>query len=155
MILWLILSGAIVLIVLSFIAWRLQKRVKQIESVKVEQRQELEELKDNHQQYLNSSIQILAKGILDEQLTLTEGAIRISVLLGNLKINDNHREEYSAFFQLAEATSHIPILDAWKKLPKKEKARLEKERVTIEEKYKDFIVDAAKRIKGQRFSSPD
>jgi len=151
MILWLVLIGAIILIVLSFIAWRLQRRVNKMEGLKVEQQQELEELKENHQQYLNSSIQILAKGIVEEQLTLTEGAIRISVLLDNLKISENHREEYSAFFQLAEATSHIPILDAWKKLPKKEKGRFDKERMSTEEQYKEFVIDAAKRIKDESF----
>jgi len=151
MLLSLILAGAIILIVLSFIAWRLQSRVSQMENSKAEQMQELEELKGNHQHYLNNSIQILAQGIVDDQLTLTEGAIRISVLLDNLKISDSEREKYSAFFQLADSTSHIPILAAWKKLPKKEKARFEKERVATEEKYKDFVVDAAKRIKGQHF----
>ncbi|MGH1441652.1 MAG: DUF2489 domain-containing protein [Cellvibrionaceae bacterium] len=151
MLLSLVLAGAIILIVLSFIAWRLQSRVSAMENTKAEQQQELEELKDNHQQYLNSSIQILAQGIVDDQLTLTEGAIRISVLLDNLKIDDQQREQYSAFFQLAEATSHIPILEGWKKLPKKEKANFDKERMATEEKFKDFVVDAAKRIKGQSF----
>lgn len=151
MVLWLLLIGAIILIFLSFVAWRLQRQVNKMETKKLEQQQELEELKDNHQKYLNNSIKILAQGIVDEQLTLTEGAIRISVLLDNLKISDGQREDYSAFFQLAEATSHIPILEAWKKLPKKEKALLDKERMSMEEKYKDFVVDAAKRIKDESF----
>lgn len=152
MLLTLALVGAIILIVLSFIAWRLQRRVNKMEREKVEHQQEIEELKDNHQEYLNSSIQILAQGIIDEQLSLTEGAIRISVLMDNLNIADTHREDYSAFFQLAEATAHIPILDAWKRLPKKEKARFEQERANTEEKYKDFVVDAAKRILGKNFA---
>lgn len=148
---FLIIAGALILLVLSVIAWRLQSQVRKMEATKAQQQQELDELKDNHQQYLNNSIQVLAQGIIDDQLTLTEGAIRISVLLDNLEINDKHREEYSAFFQLAEATSHIPILKAWKQLPKAEKRRFEKERESTEDKYKDFVVDAAKRIRGVEF----
>lgn len=148
---FLIIAGALILLVLSVIAWRLQSQVRKMEATKAQQQQELDELKDNHQQYLNNSIQVLAQGIIDDQLTLTEGAIRISVLLDNLEINEKHREEYSAFFQLAEATSHIPILKAWKKLPKAEKRRFEKERESTEDKYKDFVVDAAKRIRGVEF----
>ncbi len=151
MLIVLIVIAVLIIVILGAVAWHYQSRVNKMEAAKKEQLRELDELKNNHQQYLNNSIQVLAQGLIDDQLSLTEGAIRISVLMDNLKINDRHREEFSVFFQLAEATAHIPILGAWKKLPKKEKARFEKERMATEEKYKEFVVDAAKRIKGRRF----
>ncbi|MGH1485859.1 MAG: DUF2489 domain-containing protein [Cellvibrionaceae bacterium] len=151
MLVFLSIVGAIIVLVLAVIAWRLQSRVHKMERAKKQQVEELDELKDNHQQYLNNSIQVLAQGLVDDQLSLTEGAIRISVLLDNLKITENTKEDYSAFFQLADATAHIPILNAWKKLPKKEKFRFENERLEIEEKYREFVVDAATRIRGKVF----
>jgi hypothetical protein len=42
--------------------------------------------------------------------------------------------------------SHLPILDAWKALPKEEKNRLEKERLSIENKYAEQIQLAAKAL---------
>ncbi len=143
--------AVLIIIILASIAWYYQSRVNKMEAVKKEQLHEIDELKNNHQQYLNNSIQVLAQGLIDDQLSLTEGAIRISVLMDNLKINDGHREEFSVFFQLAEATAHIPILGAWKKLSKKEKSRFEKEKMATEEKYREFVIDAAKRIKGRNF----
>ncbi len=148
---FIIVIAIVILVVLAAVACYMQYQVKKMEAKKAEQQRELDKLKEDHQEYLNSSIQILAQGIIDDQLTLTEGAIRISVLLDNLDINEQQRESYSVFFQLAEAAAHIPILDAWKKLSKKEKLRFEKERKNIEDQYKDFMIDAANRIRGTRF----
>ena len=151
MLTFLSIAGAIIVLALAMIAWRLQSRVYKMEHAKKQQAAALDTLKDEHQQYLNNSVQVLAQGLVDDQLSLTEGAIRISVLLGNLTMTEQEKEDYSAFFQLAEATAHIPILNAWKALPKKEKRRFENERLEIEEKYRAFVVDAATRIRGKRF----
>jgi len=72
-------------------------------------------------------------------------------LLDNLKITDDERKEYSALFQLAEATAHIPILEAWKKLSKIKKKKFEKERADIETVYKEFVINAAEQLKGKVF----
>ena len=143
--------GAMVVLVLAAIAWHLQSKVRAMEENKQKEREALEVQKQEHQHYLNNSIQVLAQGLIDEQLSLTEGAIRISVLMGNLNITDKDKQEFDAFFQLAEATAHIPILDAWTQLPKKEKLKFDKERDVTEGKFKDFVLDAAQRIKGRRF----
>ena len=100
---------------------------------------------------MNKSIQVLAQGLKEEQLTGTEAAIRISVLLEFLGVDEHVREDYSVFFQLAEATAHIPMLDKWKQLSTKDKLKYDAERQAIESKYKDFIQDAAQRIIGQQF----
>ncbi len=73
-------------------------------------------------------------------------------IVGNLKIDDAARSDFSAIFQLAEATSHIPILEAWSRLSKIEKKQFEKTRVGIEDQYKEFVVDAARRLKGKSFN---
>ncbi|MEO0443294.1 MAG: DUF2489 domain-containing protein [Pseudomonadota bacterium] len=144
-------TGIIIVIALAAIAWNLQTKVRAMEEKKRRGLQALETQKQEHQQYLNNSIQVLAQGLIDEQLSMTEGAIRISVLMGNLDITDEDKQEFNAFFQLADATAHIPILDAWNRLPKKEKLQFDKERDATEYKFKDFVLDAAQRIKGRRF----
>jgi hypothetical protein len=138
--------------VLAGVAVYYLRQVKTMQAIKTQQLKELDDLKNDHNNYLNRSVQVLAQGLVAEQLSLTEGAIRISVLLDNLKIDDDERNDYSALFQLAEATSHIPILDAWNRLSKKEKNKFEKIRASLEAQYKDFVVDAARRLKGKSFS---
>jgi len=150
---WLVISsiGVIIIVVLSVVAWRLQSQVKQAYDKKLEQRQEYDRQVQDKRDSRNKSIQILAKSLGEDQLSKTEAAIRIGTLLEFLGIDDVVRNEYSAFFQLAEATAHIPILEKWKVLPAVEKLRYDNEREALEEKYGDFVVDAAKRILGKYF----
>lgn len=100
---------------------------------------------------VNKSIQVIAQAITEDQMTLTEGAIRLRVLMDGISVSDDQREEFSAFFQLAAATEHIPILDAWKALSTKKKLEFDSERERIEADYKDFVMDAARRVLGREF----
>jgi Na+/H+ antiporter NhaB len=148
---FLIVIAVAIVVTLSVYAWTLHTKVKQKEANQKAQLLELEKQKQEHKNYLNNSIQVLAQGLIDDQLSLTEGAIRISVLMDNCQITEETKKEFVAFFQLAEETAHIPILDAWKRLSKKEKFKYDNERGKIEDKYKDFVVDAAQRIRGRSF----
>ncbi|MBX2807062.1 MAG: DUF2489 domain-containing protein [Cellvibrionaceae bacterium] len=144
-------SALLIVSVLAVIAARLLWKVRQLQQRQAAQACERRRQRDAHRDYLNNSVQVLALGIIDDQLSLTEAAIRISVLLDNLQVDAEAKQRFSAFFQLAEATAHIPILDAWKKLPAQQRLRYEKQRMAAEEKYGDCIVHAAKRIRGQVF----
>lgn len=150
---WIALSivGLIIIAVLSLVAFNLQKQVKQAEDKKLAQQQAYDRQVQEKRDSMNRSIQILAKSLGEDQLSKTEAAIRIGALLEFLDVSDAVKEEYSAFFQLAEATAHIPILEKWKALPTKEKLRYDSERQALEDQYGDFVVDAAKRIVGQYF----
>jgi hypothetical protein len=152
MLMFSIIFGVVIVLLLAGTAIFYLRKVNKMQVTKEQQIKELDGLKSDHNNYLNTSVQVLAQGLVDDQLSLTEGAIRISVLLDNLKINEAARNDYSAIFQLAEATSHIPILDAWNRLSKKEKKEFEKIRSGLEDQYKDFVVDAARRLKGKSFS---
>jgi hypothetical protein len=151
MLMFSIVFGVVIVLLLAGTAIFYLRKVNKMQVTKEQQIKELDGLKSDHNNYLNTSVQVLAQGLVDDQLSLTEGAIRISVLLDNLKINEAARNDYSAIFQLAEATSHIPILDAWNRLSKKEKKEFEKIRSGLEDQYKDFVVDAARRLKGKSF----
>jgi hypothetical protein len=140
-----------VVLVLGIVAFRLQSKVKAMEAEKKAQLVAFEKQTQEKRESMNKSIQILAQGVQENQLSKTEAAIRIGALLEFLGVDNNVKEEFSAFFQLAEATAHIPILDKWKSLPTKEKLRYDNERVLVEEKYGDFVADAAKRIIGRAF----
>ena len=92
------------------------------------------------------SIIILARAVIDDQISLTEASIRINALLPSLVLDEKRVEELRVFRQLAEATAHIPILERWKALSRKEKLAYDKERETIEANYQDFVLSAAKNI---------
>ncbi|MBL4567537.1 MAG: DUF2489 domain-containing protein, partial [Porticoccus sp.] len=68
------------------------------------------------------------------------------ILRDQLGLSDVEKADYKVFFQLAEVTSHIPILDEWKKLGKKEKTSFDQEREELEASFKEFIEAAAKKL---------
>lgn len=91
------------------------------------------------------SILLISRAVLADQVSLTEASIRINAL-SILLMNKRLIEELSVFRQLAEATSHIPILEEWKKLSKKQQRDYETERLKIEENFRDFVLAAANKI---------
>jgi len=148
-----IIVAVIIVLVLAVIAYRLQAKVRVMEENQRLEQAARDKQQAEHEHYLSNSIRILSQGIIDKQVSLTEGAIRISVLLDNLQVSEAVKEDYTVFYQLADATAHIPILDAWKQLSSKERFAFDKERLAAEDKFGDFIVDAAKRLKMHRFGS--
>lgn len=92
------------------------------------------------------SVHIIARAVIDDQVTLTEASIRINALMPVLGLDKHVEEEFSVFRQLAEATAHIPILDKWKALPKKQKRAYDAERENIESDFRDFVVAASEKI---------
>ncbi|WP_020209541.1 DUF2489 domain-containing protein [Gilvimarinus chinensis] len=138
----LILCGVAVyyLLQLRQLRRRQKKQIELLEQQGLEQRSRI-----------NNSIQVIAAAAEKDELTLTEASIRLSVLLDSLGVSDSVREEFSAFYQLREATAHIPILEAWKQLPAKQKKAFDKERMQHEKTYREFVLDAAQRIKQRNF----
>ena len=150
MMVWLLAGGIIIAALTAVAGFYLIKlqRLKKAQALRLEQ---LTEEGERQRERVNTSIQILAGAVGSDELTLTEASIRICGLLDSLQASDEVREQYGAFYQLREATSHIPILDKWQALSRKEQFKLDKERQRLEQDHREFIVDAAQRIKGQRF----
>ena len=141
-----------IVIVLSGIALYYTIKLKQLNKKRAIYDADVLRRRTEKEKYIVQSIMFLSRGVLAEQLTLTEASIRISGLLDTLDLAEETREQCSVFTQLSEACQHIPILDAWKALPKKEKQRFNKEREYIEENYRDFVLAAAeKMVKGEIF----
>lgn len=153
MTLWTILAiiGGVIILVLAAVAGFMQYKVHRMNRTRREQEQRLEQEATDQRERINKSIQIIAHSVGGDDISLTEASIRISVLMDSLSVEEPVREEFSAFYQLREATEHIPILDAWKALSPKEKFRFDRERATQEQFYEKAVVEAARRIRGREF----
>lgn len=92
------------------------------------------------------SIQIIARALLQKDLSDTEAAMRIGFLSQQVIATEAEEQQFEVFRQLAEATAYIPILDDWAMLEKSEKRRLNAERKNIEAKYADFIQAGAQQL---------
>ncbi|WP_226647713.1 DUF2489 domain-containing protein [Microbulbifer variabilis] len=148
---WLLVIAALIVFTLAVIAGYYLRKLSAAQKKQAEQLAELEQAAQEQRQRVNDSIQIIARSLLDDGVGLTEASIRIRVLLDALQVEDTVREEFVAFYTIAEKTSHIPILKEWKALPRKEQFQYELEMAQVEADYKDFALDAAKRILGRTF----
>lgn len=149
---YLIGAAALIIVVLVVIAVRLQLKVRAQEAERREKLQALEQAAAEQRERINKSIQVIALATLqEEQLTLTEASLRIRGLLDGLAVDETVQKEFVAFYELAKATEHIPILEEWKALSLKKRLAFDKERTDLEEKYREFVLDAARRIQGRHF----
>lgn len=67
---------------------------------------------------LGGDLSILSSSLLEGQLPLIEGAIRIKVLLDNYDIGLSQSAQCAVFHELFAATAHVPTHAEWKALEK-------------------------------------
>lgn len=89
------------------------------------------------------SVRVIAQALLQNDLTATEAAMRIGFLAQQYSPTKDQAISVQAFQSLAKDTSHLPILDAWKALSVRDKKRIEKERLSIENSHSEAIQLAA------------
>lgn len=148
---WLLIAAVLIIFVLAAVAGYYLRALHLAQKKQARQLAELEQAAANQRQRVNDSIQIIARTLLDDGVGLTEASIRIRVLLDALQVGKELREEFVAFYTVADKTSHIPILQEWKKLSRRKQFQFEREMAGIEGEYKEFAIDAARRIIGRSF----
>ncbi|UTW11374.1 DUF2489 domain-containing protein [Marinobacterium rhizophilum] len=119
-----------------------------------QQRRERETLHEQAQkkvqeqrQYLIDSIRVIARAMSeDEKMTLTEGAIRLKVLLDNLMPELHRNPDFEIIATHYEATRHIPYLKEWKSLERSQQRRYRQEMDKLEQQHRDALLQAAARL---------
>ncbi|MFA5630398.1 MAG: DUF2489 domain-containing protein [Porticoccaceae bacterium] len=142
-----VVAVLIVLVLASYAAWLLYRLWKLGRATRRVTAASPSQAKGVSQVGAGKGIYLIADAMLDNKMTHTEACLRIAALAGGLENVETFRREYGVLFRVAEATGHIPILDEWRALSHEEKARYDRERKDIEQKYADAVVDAAQRIK--------
>ena len=95
--------------------------------------------------YLVESIKLISNAILhDDKITMTEGCMRLKVMIDNLDPTLHQVPELDVIEEVYQRTSHIPILADWKALDRKEQRQYEKLIATTDAECFDRIQKAAK-----------
>lgn len=136
---WLALAGVITILALSAYAIALWKKVQA-------RKQEQRAVADERNQRLAGDIIILANSLLEGQLPLMEGSIRIKVLLDNYYGPRRADLDVSVFETIYNATAHIPTHQGWKDLSKAERQLHEQQMQTLERDHREAALSAAKNI---------
>ncbi|GIZ11054.1 DUF2489 domain-containing protein [Pseudomonas sp. NCCP-436] len=93
---------------------------------------------------LGKNIGLLASSLLDEQVPLIEGAIRIKVLLDHYDSSLSGDARCLVFHRLFEATADVPTHAAWKALPRSDRRRYETRFQELELQHKAAARTAAR-----------
>lgn len=133
----LLLAGLLLIAALAAYAWHLWRRVWA-------QQRARDEAQEERQKRLGGDLSILASSLLDEQLPLIEGAIRIKVLLDNYDSALSNDSRCQVFHLLFDATADVPTHAAWKALDKNERRRFEKRFNELELQHKAAARTAAR-----------
>jgi hypothetical protein len=138
-----LVAGTLLLVSLGTYAGYLGYKLRQQRLVAKQAEKQLAEELAAKESDARQSVQIIARALVQKDLSETEAAMRIAWLSQQIRLSEDEAQQVSVFQQLAVATSHIPILDDWKALSKSEKRRLDAERESIELNFREFIQASA------------
>lgn len=133
---WLVIGGLLLIFLLAGYAAWLWYRVWR-------NRQRQEQLLRERNARLSGDIRILAQGLLEGQLPLIEGAIRIKVLLDNYTGARPANLNADVFETVYLATVHIPTHQAWKDLPPDQRRQHERDMESLEQQHRAALLQAA------------
>jgi hypothetical protein len=134
---------AIFLLIFNLKFW---KKIKQLKAVNADiEDQQIQSLNESHLK-AHQSIKVIAKCIIDEQVDLSEGSIRIKVLLDHVAPELHDKPAFSIFSKMYAATEHMPTHETRNQADKKLIRKLDKERLKLEEEHKEEILRASKEL---------
>lgn len=99
---------------------------------------------------IDESIITIAKAMQQEQCPLSEGCLRVVVLLDHRPeaVKYDYAEDYPAMHEMYEKIKHMPTHESRKKFPKKKIREMDKERESYEHSMHDLIIaDVGKLLK--------
>ncbi len=143
----LILVGIAIIIALAALIYKQLRHARELrEQQEASLARHAEEAAKNRA-YLLESSKAIANAILnDDKITLTEGCIRLKVMIDNLNPQLHQHPHYSVFEEVYNRTSHIPILTDWRELERKQQRAFEKEMRQVEQECESRINEAAKAL---------
>ncbi len=139
---WVLLAlGASIIAVLAFIAGRLLAQLKQ-------QRQAQQQLIDKRNSHVVESVVTIAMAMEQGQCELSEGALRIAVLLDHHSsaASGNYVERFPAIHDMYERIKHMPTHSARKQRSKAEIRAMDREREGYERELEQALVAEARAI---------
>lgn len=143
----LLLAGGLLLVTLALYALHLWRRVW------AQQRSQAQ-TENERRERLGGDLQILASSLLDGQLPLIEGAIRIKVLLDNYDSALSQDARCQVFHLLFEATAQVPTHADWKALDKSVRRQHEKHFTELELQHKAAARTAARWLLDEALRHP-
>lgn len=133
--------GVVIIVALAFYAGRLLGQLKQ-------QNQRRDAALTKRNENLHESIVTIAKAMEQGQCPLSEGALRLVVLL-DLRVESleaKYATRYPALHDMYERIKHMPTHDARKQYPKQEIRKMDAEREGYEQELENVILNDVRQL---------
>ncbi len=127
-----VIASISVVVALAWYAIKLLKQVKLQTEEQQKREHEKQQALKRHDKKVIDSIVIIVRAMKEKQCDFAEGCWRLCVLLDSLKLSEGLSTHFPAIFKLYNAIKHMPILEQRKKLEKKDRMKLDYERMKIE-----------------------
>lgn len=94
--------------------------------------------------YVVESCQVIARHIVDGELNVSEGAIRLKVLLDNINLSDIDKQRFVAFERLFASVKDLDTHESRSALTADQRKSQDRVRHKAEFQHQDAVVSAAK-----------
>jgi len=142
-IIWLgILMG---LVMIAGLSWFILTKLREFKVLQA-QRDQQEAQQADQRSYLIDSIKVIATTMLEDQVELSEGCIRIKVLIDHLDASLHEQESFKIFEQMYRDTEHMPTHQARKNTDKNFIHKLDQQRFALEKQHRESIHKAAEAL---------
>ncbi len=141
-----ILAGFVVAILLLRYILSTLKKLKHLELAQTQAVLKHEQALDDARLNASDSIKVLAQCMLDEQIELSEGCIRIKVLLDHVAPEFHEDPYFRIFSKIYASTRHMPTHQARKDTDKKIVMKYDLERLALEDEHKEEILAASRQL---------
>ncbi|MDP2523515.1 DUF2489 domain-containing protein [Neptunomonas phycophila] len=139
----LLVAGILISAVLMVVIYRQVRSLRRKQEERLANQENLERIQKERYEYIESSLNILTDALMNSQIGVVEGAIRVKSLLDYYNPALNDEPAYAVFTEIHEQTEHIPIKEAWKKLEKPIRRKHELFMARLEIAHGEEVVKAA------------
>ncbi|MCP5208279.1 MAG: DUF2489 domain-containing protein [Hahellaceae bacterium] len=108
--------------------------------------QQKNEQKEQSRREIKSGLRVLSLSLIEEQIDLAEGCIRIKVLLDAIAPELHNQPDFAVFNMMYEETSHMPTHGARQEMDKRFRRKLDKQRFELESRHRTQIKSAATKL---------
>lgn len=144
----LLLAAAVIVAALAFYAgkllWQLQQQTKKRQQDELQYQQKLADKR----RYLTDSIILICRAMLEQQCELSEGALRVWVLLDHLQPDRQPDPvlSYPGLHQMYQVVKDMPTHEARKQQSKQQLFQQDKIRLNAEQELKQAILADSKAL---------
>jgi hypothetical protein len=143
-----VMIWSVIIVGLVFIAglcWFIFTKLRELKVLKAQQaKNEAEQAEKRN--YLKDSIKVIATSMLEGQVDLSEGCIRIKVLIDHLDASLHEQASFKIFEQMYRDTKHMPTHQARKNTDKNFINKLDEQRFALEKQHRESIRQAAEEL---------